>query len=159
MLEKLHLKNVGPAPELEMEFAPRVNLITGDNGLGKSFLLDVAWFALTGRFLENLIPLKSVKGDPSISLQFLNKNGIHVTEETYGFDFKTQNWFNPGFYKVFKRKNLVKDLQNEPLDEADIGPISPDPVNRRKGTKTPCLVIYQRVSGFFAVMEPLREDG
>jgi AAA domain, putative AbiEii toxin, Type IV TA system len=54
MLERLHLKNVGPAPELEMEFAPRVNLITGDNGLGKSFLLEVGWWALTNNFLITL---------------------------------------------------------------------------------------------------------
>jgi DNA repair ATPase RecN len=47
MLESLHLKNVGPAPELRWELAKRLNLITGDNGLGKSFLLDVAWWALT----------------------------------------------------------------------------------------------------------------
>jgi hypothetical protein len=30
MLESLHLQNVGPAPEIEMELAPRLNLITGD---------------------------------------------------------------------------------------------------------------------------------
>ena len=48
MLEYLKLENVGPAPRMEVEFAPRVNLITGDNGLGKSFLLDTAWWALTG---------------------------------------------------------------------------------------------------------------
>jgi predicted ATPase len=36
----LHLKNVGPAPEMKLEFAPRLNVITGDNGLGKSFILD-----------------------------------------------------------------------------------------------------------------------
>lgn len=47
MLEYLHLKNVGPAPEMELALAPRLNLLTGDNGLGKSFLLDVSWFALT----------------------------------------------------------------------------------------------------------------
>lgn len=47
MLESLHLKNVGPTPTMEVEFARRLNLITGDNGLGKSFLLDVAWWALT----------------------------------------------------------------------------------------------------------------
>jgi len=47
MLESIHLKNVGPAPEMKMDLAPRLNLITGDNGLGKSFLLDVAWWALT----------------------------------------------------------------------------------------------------------------
>ncbi|MCL2779086.1 MAG: AAA family ATPase [Polyangiaceae bacterium] len=47
MLESLHLKNVGPAPEMKMDLAPRLNLITGDNGLGKTLLLDSAWWALT----------------------------------------------------------------------------------------------------------------
>ena len=56
MLEYLHLKNVGPAPEMEVELAPRLNLITGDNGLGKSFLLDVAWWALTRRWPHDLNP-------------------------------------------------------------------------------------------------------
>lgn len=54
MLEYLQLRNVGPAPEMEMELAPRLNLITGDNGLGKSFLLDVAWWALTRRWPHDL---------------------------------------------------------------------------------------------------------
>lgn len=54
MLEHLHLKNVGPAPELEMDFAPRLNLVTGDNGVGKSFLLDVAWWALTRKWPHDL---------------------------------------------------------------------------------------------------------
>jgi len=48
VLQKLILDGVGPAKHLEVEFAERLNLITGDNGLGKSFLLDVAWWALTG---------------------------------------------------------------------------------------------------------------
>ncbi len=52
MLESIHLKNVGPAPEMKMDLAPRLNLITGDNGLGKSFLLDVAWWALTGTWAD-----------------------------------------------------------------------------------------------------------
>ena len=33
---------------MQLELAPRINLITGDNGLGKSFLLDVAWWATFG---------------------------------------------------------------------------------------------------------------
>jgi predicted ATPase len=44
MLEYLHLKTVGPAPEMELVLGRRLNLLTGDNGLGKSFLLDVAWW-------------------------------------------------------------------------------------------------------------------
>lgn len=47
MLQYLHLKNVGLAPDLRVDCADRLNLIVGDNGLGKSFLLDLAWWALT----------------------------------------------------------------------------------------------------------------
>ena len=54
MLERLELKNVGPAPEMVLELQSRMNLITGDNGLGKSFLLDVAWWALTRRWPRDL---------------------------------------------------------------------------------------------------------
>ena len=50
MIEHLKLDNVGPAPEMALDFATRVNLVTGDNGLGKSFLLDVVWWALTRRW-------------------------------------------------------------------------------------------------------------
>lgn len=51
MLKSLHLSGVGPAPEMQVDFAPRINVLTGDNGLGKSFLLEVAWWALAGRWL------------------------------------------------------------------------------------------------------------
>ena len=54
MLHHLHLKNVGPAPEMRLDLGSRLNLITGDNGLGKSFLLDVAWWALTRRWPHEL---------------------------------------------------------------------------------------------------------
>ena len=47
LLKSLKMNGVGPAPEMSIEFAPRVNALTGDNGLGKSFLLDMAWLALT----------------------------------------------------------------------------------------------------------------
>ena len=47
MLKYLHLKQVGLAPDLRVDWAARMNLIAGDNGLGKSFLLDLAWWALT----------------------------------------------------------------------------------------------------------------
>ncbi|MBT9585275.1 AAA family ATPase [bacterium] len=54
MLESLRLRNVGPAPEMELSLGPRLNLITGDNGLGKSFLLDLAWWALTRKWPHDL---------------------------------------------------------------------------------------------------------
>ena len=54
MLKSLKLKNVGPAPHLELNLADRLNLLTGDNGLGKSFLLDVAWWVLTRKWPHDL---------------------------------------------------------------------------------------------------------
>lgn len=50
MLKELHLVKVGPADGLTLRLKPRLNLITGDNGLGKSFLLDIAWWAMTRRW-------------------------------------------------------------------------------------------------------------
>lgn len=48
MLRELHLIDTGPSPRLDMELAERLNVLTGDNGLGKSFLLEVIWWVMTG---------------------------------------------------------------------------------------------------------------
>jgi hypothetical protein len=47
-LSYLEINNVGPADQLIMELNKRLNLITGDNGLGKTFLMECAWWAMTG---------------------------------------------------------------------------------------------------------------
>ncbi|WP_404367729.1 AAA family ATPase [Corallococcus coralloides] len=52
MLERLEMEGVGPSPHLSFEFAPRLNLLTGDNGLGKTFVLELAWWALTRHWDE-----------------------------------------------------------------------------------------------------------
>jgi hypothetical protein len=104
MLEWLKLENVGPAPKFELDFAPRVNLITGDNGLGKSFLLDVAWSALTRTWLGNLNPKVSsgqqpfplAVGDsiPSIAYKIVGSQGLasKSSEQKRTFSFSDQNW-------------------------------------------------------------------
>jgi predicted ATPase len=56
MLEMLHLKNVGPANEMKLEFGSRLNVITGDNGLGKSFILDCAFWMLSRRENKKILP-------------------------------------------------------------------------------------------------------
>jgi hypothetical protein len=62
LLKGLNLTNVGPAQELEYKPAARVNLITGDNSLGKTFLLDCAWWAVTGTWM-------AYPADPSTNRQ------------------------------------------------------------------------------------------
>lgn len=52
MLQELDIRNVGPAPRLKLDFGERFNVLTGDNGLGKSFVLDVAWWALARTWVD-----------------------------------------------------------------------------------------------------------
>jgi hypothetical protein len=90
MLESLHLKNVGPAPTMELELAPRLNLLTGDNGLGKSFLLDVAWWALT-RTWAGPIALPTTSKRASIAYVVHGKRGA-ARPVVSTFRRETQTW-------------------------------------------------------------------
>lgn len=51
-LAYLETRRLGPAEIFQFEPAKRLNIITGDNGLGKTFLLETAWWALTGTWAE-----------------------------------------------------------------------------------------------------------
>ncbi len=48
MLKSLSIQNVGPMTDVAFDLDPRLNVITGDNGLGKSLLLDIAFWAECG---------------------------------------------------------------------------------------------------------------
>lgn len=91
MLEYLRLTNVGPAPEMDMELAPRLNLITGDNGLGKSFLLDIAWWALT-RTWVGLPALPRSPSQAAGSIEFSFEGKVKSNRYTSIFDRKAQSW-------------------------------------------------------------------
>lgn len=91
MLELLHLKNVGPAPEMRMELAPRLNLVTGDNGLGKSFLLDVAWWALTRTWARGLVTPHPAPARGEIRYRY-TKATPGSYEYTSVFDRQSESW-------------------------------------------------------------------
>lgn len=79
MLHHLKLQHVGPAPEFEIEFAPRMNFLTGDNGLGKSFLLEIAWWVLTGTWVHlPAAPHRNGHIKPRIDSRFDGKRGFSV---------------------------------------------------------------------------------
>jgi predicted ATPase len=91
MLERLELKDVGPAAELHFDFCPRINIVTGDNGVGKSFVLDVAWWALTRTWAGYPAnPQRGAGMSPRISFAYQAK--VKRTEQEYEFDFKAQTW-------------------------------------------------------------------
>lgn len=104
MLEYLRLKNTGPAHEMEMEFAPRLNLLTGDNGLGKSFLLDTAWWALTRRWPREVnrsmtrgLPARPIDPARPASIRFRLSAKSKPVESTVTYSQRTEDWpFKPG---------------------------------------------------------------
>lgn len=128
MLAYLGLKNVGPAPSMEMELGSRMNLITGDNGLGKSFLLDVAWWALTRKWPYEL-----------------------NSRLTQGYPAKPTDIKQPAKI-AFKLKSKVKTVAYEstyvPREESWQGKAG-RPWN-------PGLVIYAHADGGFSVWDPAR---
>lgn len=93
MLKELAFRHVGPAERFEAELAPRLNLFTGDNGLGKSFLLDVAWWALTGTWAGNPAwPRRGAQARPEIRYTIKDKSDKTATS---AFDFSRQAWPRP----------------------------------------------------------------
>jgi len=128
MLEHLHLKNVGPAPEMEMALAPRLNLITGDNGLGKSFPLDVAWWALTRRWPHE-VNRKTTSG-------YMARPSDPKKPATISFELQS------------KTKSVAYTSTYTPRDEAWTGKAGRPP--------NPGLVIYAHADGGFSVWDPAR---
>jgi len=111
-----------------LELAPRLNLITGDNGLGKSFLLDVAWWALTRRWPQD-INSKLTSGYAARPSDVKKSATIE-------------------FAVTSKTKVVNYTSRYEPRDESWLGKAG-RPWN-------PGLVIYAHADGSFSVWDPAR---
>ena len=99
MLESLELENVGPAPRMALEFAPRVNLLTGDNGLGKSFLLDVAWWTMTRRWPQEIngsmtsgFPAQPRKRKKTAFIRFKGRGKTRSVRSEWTYSRKNETW-------------------------------------------------------------------
>jgi len=91
MLEALKFHDVGPSDELAVELRPRMNFLAGDNGLGKSFLLDVAWWSLTRTWARELVLPHPPPADPTITFRY-SKSTPGAYEYTSTFDRETEHW-------------------------------------------------------------------
>jgi len=91
LLKSLDLRYVGPGTKLQIDLKPRMNFLTGDNGLGKTFLLDVAWWALTRSWTrQTAFPHRGTAGEPSITYQ-LQIGKKTITHKSL-FDRKMESW-------------------------------------------------------------------
>lgn len=90
-LKHLKLVGIGPSNELQIELADRVNLITGDNGLGKTFLLECAWWVLTGEWTGLPIVPRHNAEEPSITYQ-LSSRSRDSRPRTVKYDWNSLDW-------------------------------------------------------------------
>lgn len=95
-IASLRLVNAGPSSEMQLDFGERLSLVTGDNGLGKSFLLDFAWWAATGEWAEReaIPPLASSAAPASVEYTLRGQSGA-LSTVTVAFDRKTFSWSRP----------------------------------------------------------------
>lgn len=128
MLESLKLRNVGPAPAIDMRLGSRMNLLTGDNGLGKSFILDVAWWALTRRWPREI--------NPNLASGYPARPTLPREKATIAFEV------------TGKSKSVAYESTYSPRDQAWIGKAG-RPWN-------PGLVIYAHADGGFSIWDPHR---
>lgn len=101
MLSKLTLENTGPVEAPVLAFGRRLNVFTGDNGLGKTFLLDAAWYALTRKWPGDVNPAvlsgrTARPTDPAkparIVFSLLTSAGKTVEDYVATFDRAEQTW-------------------------------------------------------------------
>lgn len=94
MLRKLELRNVGPSAHLALNpVARRFNFLTGDNGLGKSFFLETAWWVLTRTWHET----HAVPTQPEASISYTFDGFQKTHSHTSKWDVKGQKWnVSPG---------------------------------------------------------------
>ena len=95
MLKHLTICNVGPATRPDLEFGERLNLITGDNGVGKTFLLDACWYALTRTWADNqpFYPPANAQKEhpPEIQHTVIGRSG-KPSEGIARYQFSGQEW-------------------------------------------------------------------
>jgi hypothetical protein len=90
MLKRITTHDIEPT-DLDVELAPRLNLLAGDNGLGKTFLLDLAWWSLTGTWAQRpAIPKRGEGAEPKIACEA--EQDQHRITLTTSFNFRDQQW-------------------------------------------------------------------
>jgi AAA domain, putative AbiEii toxin, Type IV TA system len=129
MLKGLRLENVGPIPSLDVEFGSRLNLLTGDNGLGKTFLLDICWWALTRKWPNDL--------NAQLTSGFAARPTDPTKKATIGFTVDGKSKSDLSYESIYA-----------PRDEAWQGKSGRPP--------SPGLVIYVHSDGGFSVWDPAR---
>ena len=91
----LETSAIGPAPTFTMSLGDRLTIITGDNGLGKSFLLEVAWFILARDWAGQRVLPDLRRRTKTPSIKFLLSSSGGGKPQTIPFSTDALDWERP----------------------------------------------------------------
>lgn len=138
MIKTLELNNVGPSEHLSIDFGDRLTVFTGDNGLGKSFVLDVAWWMLTKEWASEMaMPSSLVSPDDTARS---SKSVITGKFDSIASNDAVQEY-------VFQRLGQVWNC-------------SPMADNSGNGRNSPsnAIVLYMKYDGTIAMYDPVKAE-
>ena len=78
MLRSLHIRNLAIINDLVLEFAPGLNILTGETGAGKSIILDSLELLLGGKASASLI--RAGATEASVTAAVDTAGATHVLE-------------------------------------------------------------------------------
>ena len=135
LINTIELREVGPALALRYTPSERLNLITGDNSLGKTFLLECAWWAVTGHW--NSYPAEprrdAARPDPRIDF-FLSTSG---RQQRYRFKYNfDEHFWDPGRSRsqrlgglaIYSRHDGSYVIWDPASSPSPTGPTRPSPI-------------------------------
>ena len=128
-LTALDIREVGPATRLGYVPSRRLNLITGDNSLGKTFLLECVWWAVTGHWNDFVAAprINVERSTPRIryTLQTFGRDNSY----SFGYSFDRHSWLPlrhkskpPAGLAIFARHDgscAIWDSASHPLRSYD----------------------------------------
>lgn len=144
MLRTLRIQDVGPVDRLDLALGERLNVLTGDNGLGKSFVLDVAFWALTANWVERpVLPRRGEEESARIAWEFAGSETSFPPNPrsiSSRFDRVAQQWADSS------RRGLA----------VAHGQVPGSPVVAPSWLRDKAPVLYVRPDGLFSVWDPAR---
>jgi hypothetical protein len=104
LLRSLSLEGVGPIDGLIFEPGERLNIIAGDNGLGKTFLLDCTWWAMSQNWAGKPVhPRVDARwSHPRISYEIGSSDEQEKMTAKYDWDLS--------LWDIAKKRNILPGL-------------------------------------------------
>ncbi|QXP54139.1 AAA family ATPase [Cellulophaga sp. HaHa_2_1] len=158
-ISKFKIVNLFGYQDVEIDFTNRYKILIGENGLGKTTVLNSLYFLLDKRFKK----LNAIKFD-SIELIFANKNKISFTKNDLEFYVEKPSKYQGGqFYQILKTEldkkgvELLKNtIKNKKIPEQEKRFIVVDTLKKIGiNINAPSRFIYENINKFISEYEAI----